>query len=177
VPPSPSEDRRADEARHPRTAGWRFTVPVRSFRGASSRRNAVAGADGSYIGGGSIRCQREKSKFFTYIRDCAPIQRSRELSPIKYLVPARLSFNAQQKPYSCDLLTAELIRGVIAFGGALLPSSHSPISAALPRVIDVTWASRHLVGPVGGRFSDLTDCAGGLRFGSQAGARQFAIEA
>ena len=50
--------------RHPRTTGWRFTVPVRSFRGASSRRNAVAGADGPYIGGGSIRCQRENRKFF-----------------------------------------------------------------------------------------------------------------
>ena len=62
--PHPSVARRAVEARHPRTVGWRFTVPVRSFKGASSRRNAVAGADGPYIGGGPIRCQRENRKFF-----------------------------------------------------------------------------------------------------------------
>src|SRR5690349_18223629 len=62
--PNLSEVRKAEEARHPRTAGWRVTVSVMSFRGASSRRNAVAGADGPYIGGGPIRCQPRKSKIF-----------------------------------------------------------------------------------------------------------------
>src|SRR5690242_18976883 len=64
VPPTLRRTEEPTKLRHPRTAGWRFTVPVRSFRGASSRRNAVAGADGSYIGGDPIRCQREKSKVF-----------------------------------------------------------------------------------------------------------------
>ena len=62
MPPTLRRTEEPTKLRHPRTAGWRFTVPVRSFRGASSRRNAVAGADGSYIGGGSIHCQPRNSK-------------------------------------------------------------------------------------------------------------------
>lgn len=62
--PYPLVTQRAIEARHPRTIGCRFTVPVRSFRGAPSRRNAVQRADGPYIGQPTSGCQPRKSRFF-----------------------------------------------------------------------------------------------------------------
>jgi hypothetical protein len=41
---------------HPRTIGYRFTVPVRSFRGAQSRRKRTARRS-VYIGVALLRCQ------------------------------------------------------------------------------------------------------------------------
>lgn len=49
---------------HPRTVGCGFTVPVRSFRGAPSRRLSGRRADPRYIGRAPDPCQLELADFF-----------------------------------------------------------------------------------------------------------------
>ena len=110
--PNLSVARKADEARHPRTAGWRVTVPVMSFRGASSRRNAVAGADGSYIGGGPIRCQPRKSEISRrFLFEIFSLATDGESQQQQTLSADRPDFNAAQKPYSWHLLGKSNFRG------------------------------------------------------------------
>jgi hypothetical protein len=172
-PPTLRRTEEPTKLRHPRTAGWRFTVPVRSFRGASSRRNAVAGADGSYIGGGPRRCQRESRKFFA--RHSAPANGpgalyEQTVSATAGAVQCRIEAIFLRPP------NRELIRGVIA-EGALPPSSRSLVRSTHDCVVDADMGV-----PAPGRVCGrapfrLMNCAGGLRFGSQTSARQFAEQA
>ena len=179
MPPTLRRTEERTKLRHPKTAGWRFTVPVRSFRGASSRRNAVAGADGSYIGGGSIRCQPRNSKDLRQrSRCCFRLEQSREPQHKHILSGESPNCNAVEKPYSCDLLAIELIRGVIAWRARSCPLPIVRFRQPLPRVIRRDMGlPAPLPGSAGSAFRILTKCAGGLRFGSQASARHLAAEA
>ena len=86
--------------------------------------------------------------------------------------------NAVEKPYSCDLLAIELIRGVIAWRARFCPLPIIRFRQPLSRVIDGDMGlPTPLPGSAGGAFRIWTKCAGGLRFGSQASARHLAAEA
>jgi hypothetical protein len=63
APYSPA-NRRAVEAHTPDTVGCCFTVPVRSFRGAQSRRRRTARRNG-YIGAPLRNCQPKRPAFAT----------------------------------------------------------------------------------------------------------------
>jgi len=70
--------------------------------------------------------------------------------------------NAVEKPYSCDLLAIELIRGVIAWGGAFQPSSNSPLKTAFvsPSLTE-HGPPGSFAGICGQRLSDFDEMRGG----------------
>jgi hypothetical protein len=139
----PSVTRRAVEARHPRTVGCRFTVPVRSFKGASSRRNAVQRADGPYIGWGPFRSQLQKSESFEIVMAascmCEKARTNRILARVR----------------GCGGRTEAIflgrplppIRGMdLRTGGAPRRYSQSRLTKGPASAIDGSWANRHRAG-------------------------------